>query len=248
MTYAPAQPTLLVFTLGAAREQLRRRLLPAALGRQEREMHRRLLESALAAGRRCGCRLLVSCPEAVDLPPDARHIRQSSGSFGQRLFEALELASSEGGPVLLVGTDVPGLSADHLRQALTALETDPESAVIGPSPDGGLYLLAAHGGILEVLQRIAWCRSSTCRALLGELRRVGRSTLLLEPLRDLDRQRDLLRWLGDLNPSETFWRGFARQVLSLFARMLRPLLEAPPIPTLLQPLPVSAGRAPPHLR
>ncbi len=242
------QPTLLVFTLGAAAEQRRRRLLPAVLGHQERAMHQRLLDSVLAAGRACGCRLLVSCPRALDLPTDASLVPQQGKTFGERLSRAFEAASEEShGPVILVGSDVPGLEAEHLRQALAALERDPLSTVVGPSPDGGLYLLASQENPDDLLRRISWCRKETRASLLAELRRSGGKAFLLEPLVDLDRRHDLERWLSRLAPRSIRWRSLAAELTALLARLVKPLRSLPIRPTPRRALPVTAGRAPPYL-
>src|SRR5437764_1024684 len=61
-------PTLLVFTLGAARESARRRLAPAGLQGMETALRQACFDAALAAGRACGCRLAV-CREVVRLAP-----------------------------------------------------------------------------------------------------------------------------------------------------------------------------------
>ena len=43
--------------------------------------------------------------------------------------------------VVLVGTDIPGLSADIMTAALAAL--DASQLVLGPAIDGGFYLIGA---------------------------------------------------------------------------------------------------------
>lgn len=211
-------------------------------------MHQRLLDSILDAGRECGCRLLVSCPRALDLPADASLLPQRGRTFGERLSQAFEAASKGSrGPVILVGSDVPGLAVEHLRQALRALRRDPSSTVVGPSPDGGLYLLATAAAPDDLLRRIPWCRRETRSALVEELRRSGRNVSLLEPLLDLDHRSDLERWLSSLAPRTARWRSWAAVLTTLLSRLLKPLLAPAPKLPLRRALPVSAGRAPPRL-
>ena len=191
-----ASPTLLVFTLGDERESRRRRLLPADQGALERQLHRACLDAALEAGREAGCRLAVSSPAAVEVAADVYRHRQQGRSFGLRLRDAFAGALVEGGAVVLVGTDVPGLGTEHVRRALAALDEDPERVVLGPSPDGGFYLLAAARPIDEALAAAPWCCRRTLRSLARALRRQGRRVVLLPPLVDLDRRADLERWLA----------------------------------------------------
>ncbi len=246
-------PTLLVFTLGAARDAERRRLLPASLRELEVGVHEACLEAALDAGRACGCRLEVCSPAHLDLPEDVRYTGQEGCGLGPRLERALGDAFGRSeGPVLVVGTDVPGLGARHLARALESLAADPDRVVLGPSPDGGFYLLAASRPIAflgtdGLGTAVHWCRPDTLRSLVRALRAAGRPVTLLDPLEDLDRPADLDRWLaarGAQASREIRWRALisllrhalaaARRPLPLAASRVRPAFAA-----------ATAGRSPP---
>lgn len=246
MRRAPQQPTLLIFTLGPHRESGRRRLLPGRWRTLEDSLHRRGLEAALAAGRACGCRIEVAAPRRLDLPEDVLQAPQRGRGFAARLRSAVAAARSRStGPLLVVGTDCPDLSAAHLADALERLRRDPGGVVLGPARDGGFYLLAADGPLDDELAEVRWCRSDTLATLLAALRRRGRRADLLEPLRDLDRTADLELWLARGGPAARPWRELRRRLLALFARLRRPLpLSGParPLPARVRTAP---GRAPP---
>jgi len=191
------RPTLLVFTLGAEAECRRRRLLPVRHTRVEAAFHRACLESALAAGRAAGCRLAVATNAGQELPADAIAITQHGSSFGERFKHAVADAETlADGPLLIVGTDVPDLRTRHLRLAIARLETTPERVVVGPSPDGGFYLLAATASLAGLLDGVHWCRRDTSRTLASTLEAAGRPIERLEPLHDLDHTADLEQWLA----------------------------------------------------
>jgi hypothetical protein len=246
-------PTLLVFTLGAVRDAGRRRLLPARLRTLEVGVHEACLEAALDAGRACGCRLEVCSPAPLDLPADVRYAAQTGSGFGPRLERALgEAFGRSEGPVLAVGTDVPGLSGRHLACALESLAADPDRVVLGPSPDGGFYLLAASrpidclgtGGLGTAVR---WCRPDTLRALVRALRAAGRPVTLLDPLEDLDRPADLERWLADRSRHalrEVGWRALVSLLRRALAAARRPL---PAVASGVRPTFAAAvaGRSPP---
>lgn len=248
-------PTLLVFTLGASRDAERRRLLPARLRPLEVGVHEACLEAALDAGRACGCRLEVCSPTHLDLPEDVRYADQTGSGFGPRLERALGAAFERGeGPVLVVGTDVPGLDARHLARALESLAADPDRVVLGPSPDGGFYLLAASrpidclgtGGLDTggLGTAVRWCRRDTLRSLVRALRAAGRPVTLLDPLEDLDRPTDLDRWLAARAGRELRWRTLAGLLRQALAAVRRPL---PALAPRLRPAfaAATAGRSPP---
>jgi hypothetical protein len=237
-------PTLLVFTLGPGAESARRGLLPGKLRGVEAEVWSGCLSAALEAGRAAGCELEVCSPAPLDLPSDARHVPQVGDGFGARLERALEKAMLRpfSGPLLVVGTDVPGLAARHLSHALSLLTEDPDRVVLGPSPDGGLYLLAASRPIAGLAGATRWCRRDTLRGLVRALRAAGRPVVLLEPLADLDRRADLETWAAGRDGR---WQGLIRLLRRLLSGLRRPavpLLVGRPRPAL---VPVRSGRAPP---
>lgn len=200
------KPTLLVFTLGAAGERARRPWLPGDQGRAELELRQALLASALAAGREVGCRLEVSMPARAAAPAlaaDVRRSAQTGRGFGDRLERACQAAAGSPGPLLVVGTDIPGLTAGHLRSALDAVADDPDQVVLGPSPDGGFYLLASARPLPGLAAMTCWCRPDTLARLRRSLRAAGRRVMLLEPLADLDHRRDLERWIASAPSTQT---------------------------------------------
>jgi len=238
-------PTLLVFTLGPGVESARRGLLPGPLRGVEEEVWLGCLSAALEAGRAVGCELEVCSPAPLDLPGDVRHVPQVGDGFGSRLEKALGKAMLRSfcGPVLVVGTDVPGLSSRHLGRALSLLAEDPDRVVLGPSPDGGLYLLAASRPIAGLAGATRWCRRDTLRGLVRALRAAGRPVVLLDPLADLDRRADLETWAAGRDER---WQGLIRLLRELLSGLRRPpvpLLVGRPRPAL---VPVRAGRAPPR--
>jgi hypothetical protein len=217
-------PTLLVFTLGAARESARRSLLPGALKGLELGVRRGCLEAAVTAGRESGCRIEVCSPSPLALPEDAFNVPQTGSDFGSRLEQAMLGAFERGdGPLLIVGTDVPGLASRHLDRALALLGENPDRVVLGPSPDGGFYLLASSRPIPCLATAARWCRRDTLRSLLASLRALGRPVILLDPLEDLDRPADLERWLAR---ADERWRGLVG-LLQEALRVLRCPLDTP---------------------
>ncbi len=238
-------PTLLVFTLGPRGEARRRSLLPAAFAEVEQQLHRRCLDAALGAGTEAGCRVVLAAPTPLDLSAEVATLLQPEGPFGTRLAAAID--ELEGGPLVVVGTDVPGLTGAAVRRALDLLAEDPAQAVVGPSPDGGFYLLAVARPVAHLLDTVRWCGRHTRADLERALRAAGFQVRRLAPLADLDRRGDLERLaaVGRRGLSEG-WRelvAMLRRVLAtLSALPILPQAEAPPVPALSGP----AGRAPPR--
>lgn len=254
MTTTRSQATLLVFTLGASAESRRRRLLPGRRRDAEVGFRRACLDSALAAGRSAGCRLEVSCPRPLDLPDDVAHVPQTGNRFGARLDRAMRASMARGpGPVVVVGTDVPGLEEGHVTGALAALEDDPDRVVLGPSPDGGVYLVAASRPIEGLADDVRWCTGNTSATLRRVLEAAGRRVTLLDPLCDLDRPADLVRWLAavrsiGIRGISTVLRPWLRTLWSVLSDLCRPPATPARIPVRSVPRSPHPVRGPPGRR
>lgn len=256
-TWSTERGTLLVFTVGARQEALRRRLLPPHLSNFERALHSQCLESTLAAGRTSRCRLLVASPDCLTLGKQVHHLAQQGTTFKERLRHAYADARRRyDGPLLLVGSDTPDLTSDHLRAALLSLEQNGSRVVLGPSPDGGFYLLATMDPLPEeIWSQVQWRSRRTLSTLLQALREAGRPIELLPMLTDLDHRSDLQSWLASiggpgsggnaLRPPMQAWG----LLLIHLRRLLKALCRVAIPPQLGSPLAMPifcwSGRAPP---
>ena len=235
--------TLLVFTLDAAGERARRRLLPRRLGAWETALYRDSLDATLATGRANRCELAVCAPRRLPLGADVDQFAQEGRGFGARLRHAVSRRQpSPRRPLVVVGSDTPGLAARHVADALERLAEQPDRLVVGPSSDGGFYLLAATRPVDELLAEVRWLRRDTLASLLAAARARGVEVSLLTPLTDLDRAADLDRLLAR---GEAPVPGWLRSLLELLRSLRRPALP----PTLGRPRPgrlsLVAARAPP---
>jgi Uncharacterized protein conserved in bacteria (DUF2064) len=141
------------------------------------------------AGRRLAA--AVSALPGVDLlavTPDSEPLRQRGEDFGERLRNAFADAAALGyETIVVVPGDVPGLGLPQLRRAFDLLREKP--AVLGPSPDGGVYLLGCRGPSEHVLDGVRWQTGFVLQDLLA---RAGTAPLL-PALGDLDSASDLPR-------------------------------------------------------
>lgn len=111
--------------------------------------------------------------------------QQPQGDLGVRMAEAFASGAS-----VVVGCDVPPLSAGYVASALDALiDAD---LVLGPVEDGGYCLIAMNEPHPEVFADIPW---STDAVLAETVKAASHlSVALLEMLWDVDVAADLRRW------------------------------------------------------
>ena len=92
--------------------------------------------------------------------------------------------------VILVGTDVPTLSALSYGQALGLLSA--HDLVLGPSLDGGYYLIGLTKPVPDLFIDIPWSTDQVCVLTRKKAEALGLKTALLPACRDLDTVDDLL--------------------------------------------------------
>jgi rSAM/selenodomain-associated transferase 1 len=127
------------------------------------------------------------------LPREVSLLEQRSVGLGDALTHAFEHHLAQGfDRVVLIGSDNPTLPAAPIEGACAALTTARDIA-IGPTPDGGYYLIGMAAPHLGVFDDIAW---STPRVYAQTLARAAALGLRVHPVPkwdDVDEPADLDR-------------------------------------------------------
>jgi uncharacterized protein len=115
--------------------------------------------------------------------------RQPDADLGERMLAAVTAAQ---GPVLVIGTDCPALTAEHLRDAADVLRGGCDAVVI-PAEDGGYALIGMRTPQPSLFDGVPWSTAT----VMAETRRRLRAARLVwrEPARlwDVDEPEDLAR-------------------------------------------------------
>ncbi|MFK7955068.1 MAG: TIGR04282 family arsenosugar biosynthesis glycosyltransferase [Lysobacterales bacterium] len=121
---------------------------------------------------------------------------QAGGDLGQRMHHALVHGQKRYPRVLLVGSDCIDLSPGRLRLASDALERGAD-VVLGPSADGGYYLVAPAQSHSILFRDVQWGSSKVWGQSLERITRLGWTLTELPLGHDLDDVDDLktaLKW------------------------------------------------------
>jgi uncharacterized protein len=129
--------------------------------------------------------------------PRVTLVAQQGDDLGARMHHALtELIAGRGFPsAILVGSDVPLLTVDHLADAAEALRRS--RLVLGPADDGGYYLIGMND-VHDLFTRIEWGSDTVLRETVSRARAGGIEPALIRPAYDIDTIDDLHRAEGDL--------------------------------------------------
>ena len=115
---------------------------------------------------------------------------QEGPDLGARMARAFADAFDDGARrVAIVGTDVPACGRAEVAEAFRAL--DDHDLVLGPTHDGGYYLVALDRPRPPLFTGIQWSTPSVLPATAERAGVLGLSVRMLDPRRDIDTVDDL---------------------------------------------------------
>ena len=121
------------------------------------------------------------------LPPDYKLIPQRGDGFGERLLAAAtDILACGFGAVCLIDSDSPTVPHAAYAAAVEALAAPGDRIVLGPSHDGGYYLIGMRRPHPEPFQDIAWSTASVAEQTRDRCRRAGLELVDLPLWYDVD--------------------------------------------------------------
>jgi uncharacterized protein len=202
MVPEPGEPVAIAILARAPAPGFAKTRLIPALGEQgAADLQARLTEHAVATA----CAAAIG-PVTLWVTPDESHptfqlmrtrgvtlARQCEGDLGARMLAAI---AAVGGPVLVIGTDCPALTADHLQTAAAALRAG-NDAVVFPAEDGGYVLIGMNQPQPSLVTDMRWSTAEVTNETRRRLKASGLSWQEPVTLWDVDVPADLRR-LHDL--------------------------------------------------
>lgn len=126
-------------------------------------------------------------------------VAQQGADLGDRMRHAFRVLFDrhECAAAVIVGTDAPLSTSEHVSEAL-ALLRDRGGVVLGPADDGGYYLIGMTKPCDVLFDGIAWGGESVLAETLDVARSHHIDVALIERTYDVDRPDDLRRLEHDL--------------------------------------------------
>ena len=195
-----ARRCLLLYTKPAHPGRVKTRLIGELSAEQAAELHAAFLGDL--SERLCGGRFHLQVSWALEegeefpegLVVAGEPVRQPEGDLGDRLYLGLERAALRHALVAAVGSDHPELARETVEDAFERLESGAD-AVLGPTADGGYYLIGLRRETLcrEIFDGVPWSTREVFAHTLERCRRLGLEVALLPAGHDIDVESDLRR-------------------------------------------------------
>ena len=123
------------------------------------------------------------------VPQHGDDLGKRMGHFFAWALQRNNIHHSEKIKVVLIGSDTPHLTPVRVEQAFEALEQSP--IVLGPSSDGGYYLIGMTDKCFPVFDEVNWSTSKVLEQTMAHLEKTRVAWKLLPEMIDIDDLDDL---------------------------------------------------------
>jgi glycosyltransferase A (GT-A) superfamily protein (DUF2064 family) len=121
------------------------------------------------------------------LPAGYRLVPQRGDAFGERLLTtAQDLFKCGFASVCLIDSDSPTVPREAFAMAVDALQRPGDRIVLGPSHDGGYYLIGMKQAHAAAFENITWSTSAVYSETVTAIQRIGVELVSLPLWYDVD--------------------------------------------------------------
>jgi rSAM/selenodomain-associated transferase 1 len=201
-----SSPALVVFARVPVAGSVKTRLTPPLTPAEAADLYGAFLADALEAWAG-GAAFEMPTPPAVRLylaseggaplgnlaPAGVSTHEQRGETLGGRMLRAtVETFAAGHDAVVLIGSDHPTLPQAFIRKAFLELG-EPLTVVLGPSDDGGYYLIGTNEVIPSLFEGLSYSHAEVLAEALTRVTEAGARPVLLPPWYDVDTPEDLDR-------------------------------------------------------
>jgi rSAM/selenodomain-associated transferase 1 len=191
----PDSRCLVLFTKPAIAGRVKTRLIGDLTPEQAAELHAAFLGDLVDRVEIGNFTLRIAWAlDSGDAVPESPFpgFRQQGADLGERLFHGLAHAAEDHDQVAAIGSDHPELPLSHIHSGFDKL-TGGADVVLGPTTDGGYYLVGATRQTLnrEIFAGIDWSTEGVLTSTLRQCLDLGLTVELLPIGADIDTPDDL---------------------------------------------------------
>lgn len=207
-SFAPRLCALAIMTKAPRAGTVKTRLQPLLTGEEAAQLNISFLRDIAAAisgagGQSKGIGVFTPAGSERDyvdvLPLDFDLMLQHGDTFGERLRNAAaDLLHVGFDSCCLINSDSPTVTADVFREAVKELQGSDNRIVLGPSDDGGYYLIGMRSLYSRLFEEIDWSTERVFAQTVDRAEELGLSVHVLPTFYDVDDAKALHRLCADL--------------------------------------------------
>ena len=197
---------LIVFAKEPNKGTVKTRLKDCLSGSQRMNLYKAFLRDSIDIANRVECEKRIIAYESKIRPP--RYLMRIAPSFvfyeqtgknlGLKMYNAFEFALQKGASqAVIIGSDSPTLPASSIKKAFSL--SGRADIVLGPSLDGGYYLIGLKSPCAGLFEGIAWSSSTVLKDTIKNAQRLKKKVALLDKRYDIDDANALSRLKNDLS-------------------------------------------------
>jgi len=186
---------LLIFIKNPKMGQVKTRLAETIGNRRAFKIYKKLLTLTRSVTDQLSCYRQLWYSQFIDNNDDWEASNydkkiQQGNDLGERMKYAFSEAFTAGFErAVIIGSDCAELQPKHIRRAFTVLKH--HDIAIGPSQDGGYYLLGMNAFYPQLFAEIDWSTSSVFKDTIDRIKTLNLTYQKLPMLNDIDTGEDL---------------------------------------------------------
>lgn len=117
-------------------------------------------------------------------------LKQEGADLGERLYNAFLYSKGEGNEsTIIIGADSPDMPPEFIYKGFDMLEKS--DIVIGPSRDGGYYLIGLKDPDRRIFKDVNWSSDKVFAETMDNIKNTGKIASLVDGWYDIDTPEDL---------------------------------------------------------
>lgn len=149
---------------------------------------------------------------------NVKTMHSGNGCLGQRLSYVVNFLKQKYSIVTIIGSDIPTINSKILKK-LNKLHKIYE-IVIGPSPDGGFYLISSNIFIQNnIFENVEYSKNSTLTQLIKQLKTQNISYFLIESMEDIDTIEELKNIKKMVPINNTIQNPYLNQIINISKKL-----------------------------
>lgn len=189
------EKVLLIFIKNPELGKVKTRLAKSIGEKKALQIYKELLKNTISVAENTDARRQVWYSSFIDYedgiaPEKFEKYLQSGSDLGERMKYSFQQVF-EGGVerAVIIGSDCPDLNERIVENAFNRLKEN--DLVIGPSEDGGYYLLGMNRFFETLFDEIEWSTESVLESTIQKANKIGLKVFQLPVLNDIDNIEDL---------------------------------------------------------